>query len=90
MRAVMRTLTQCHARRIMHRDVKPGNFLLLNDADRSPLKAIGKPWFDSSLYLIYAYVRLSSSICWSRALLQGPAGDYGQVSFHDAKRFGPR
>ncbi|KAL3139963.1 hypothetical protein ABBQ38_004250 [Trebouxia sp. C0009 RCD-2024] len=40
MRAVLRTLTQCHSNHILHRDVKPGNFMLLRDHDRSPLKAI--------------------------------------------------
>jgi hypothetical protein len=41
MRAVLRTLAQCHAHRILHRDVKPGNFMLLTEAEDSPLKAIG-------------------------------------------------
>ncbi len=41
MRAVLRTLAQCHSHRILHRDVKPGNFMLLNTSERSPLKAIG-------------------------------------------------
>ena len=41
MRAVLRTLAQCHSRRILHRDVKPGNFMLLDESDGAPLKAIG-------------------------------------------------
>ncbi|GLC37832.1 hypothetical protein PLESTB_001481200 [Pleodorina starrii] len=40
MRAVLRTLAQCHAQNILHRDIKPGNFMLLSDEDRAPLKAI--------------------------------------------------
>lgn len=40
MRAVLRTLAVMHSHRILHRDVKPGNFMLLNTSDRSPLKAI--------------------------------------------------
>jgi calcium-dependent protein kinase len=40
MRAVLRTLAQCHAHCILHRDVKPGNFMLLSDAEDAPLKAI--------------------------------------------------
>jgi len=40
MRAVLRTLAQCHAHRILHRDVKPGNFMLLSEAPDAPLKAI--------------------------------------------------
>ncbi|EFJ43532.1 hypothetical protein VOLCADRAFT_65831, partial [Volvox carteri f. nagariensis] len=40
MRAVLRTLAQCHHLRILHRDVKPGNFMLLTDADKAPVKAI--------------------------------------------------
>ena len=43
MRAVLRTLAQCHSHRILHRDIKPSNFMLLNNSDRSPLKAIGGP-----------------------------------------------
>lgn len=43
MRAVCRTLQQCHLRNILHRDIKPGNFMLLSDDERSPLKAIGVP-----------------------------------------------
>ncbi|KAG2498875.1 hypothetical protein HYH03_003067 [Edaphochlamys debaryana] len=40
MRAVLRTLAQCHAQHILHRDIKPGNFMLLSDDERAPLKAI--------------------------------------------------
>jgi calcium-dependent protein kinase len=40
MRAVLRTLAQCHAQHVLHRDVKPGNFMLLDDGARAPLRAI--------------------------------------------------
>ncbi len=42
MRAVLRTLAECHAQHILHRDIKPGNFMLLTEAEDAPLKAIGK------------------------------------------------
>ena len=40
MRSVLQTLAQCHSHRILHRDVKPGNFLLLSEEENSPLKAV--------------------------------------------------
>ncbi|GLI66480.1 hypothetical protein VaNZ11_010324 [Volvox africanus] len=40
MRAVLRTLAQCHAQNILHRDIKPGNFMLLSEEERAPVKAI--------------------------------------------------
>eukprot|EP00884_Botryococcus_braunii_P015186 jgi/Botrbrau1/23669/Bobra.55_2s0050.1 len=40
MRAILRVIEQCHDNKIMHRDVKPGNFMLLNHLSSSPLKAI--------------------------------------------------
>ncbi|GAB4824010.1 hypothetical protein N2152v2_011056 [Parachlorella kessleri] len=40
MRAVLRTVAQCHAKNIVHRDIKPENFLLLTTEDTAPVKAI--------------------------------------------------
>lgn len=40
MRGVLRTLAQCHSHHVLHRDIKPGNFMLLHEGDRAPLKAI--------------------------------------------------
>ena len=40
MRAVLRTLAQCHSHHLLHRDVKPGNFMLASDDEAAPLKAI--------------------------------------------------
>lgn len=40
MRATLRTLAQCHANKILHRDIKPGNFLLSSPDDQAPLKAV--------------------------------------------------
>lgn len=37
---VLQCIAQCHHQRILHRDIKPGNFLLLDDTDMSPIKAI--------------------------------------------------
>lgn len=41
MRAVLRTLVQCHRNGILHRDIKPGNFMLLDESPKAPLKVIG-------------------------------------------------
>eukprot|EP00884_Botryococcus_braunii_P007160 jgi/Botrbrau1/16445/Bobra.0142s0041.1 len=40
MRGVLQTVAQCHASNILHRDVKPGNFMFLDCAADSPLKGI--------------------------------------------------
>jgi len=40
MRSVLQTLVQCHSQKILHRDIKPGNFLLLTEEENSPLKAV--------------------------------------------------
>lgn len=41
MRAVLRTVARCHSAHVLHRDIKPGNFLLASDSPKAPLKAIG-------------------------------------------------
>jgi serine/threonine protein kinase len=41
MRAVLKTLVQCHRKGILHRDIKPGNFMLLDESPKAPLKVIG-------------------------------------------------
>jgi serine/threonine protein kinase len=40
MRAVLKTIAQCHAHNILHRDVKPGNFMLASEAEDARIKAI--------------------------------------------------
>jgi serine/threonine protein kinase len=38
MRAVLRTVAQCHARGVVFRDIKPENYLLASAAPGAPLK----------------------------------------------------
>ena len=40
MRAVLRLLGQCHVHKILHRDIKPGNFMLASKDDDARLKSI--------------------------------------------------
>lgn len=42
MRAVLRTLARCHSQNILHRDVKPSNFMYLSNDWNSPIKAVGE------------------------------------------------
>ena len=70
MRAVLRTLAQCHSHRILHRDIKPSNFMLLNNSDRSPLKAIGRAgyrhfgaWLRQTATACFTCVHLLELVC---------------------------
>ena len=38
-RSILRFITQCHAKGVIYRDVKPDNFLFLSKDDNSPLRA---------------------------------------------------
>lgn len=40
MRAVLKTLAQCHVHNILHRDIKPGNFMLASKEEDARIKAI--------------------------------------------------
>jgi calcium-dependent protein kinase len=39
-RTVLQLLVDCHANSVLHRDIKPGNFVLLFDSPDSPIKAV--------------------------------------------------
>jgi calcium-dependent protein kinase len=84
MRAVLRTLAQCHSHRILHRDIKPGNFMLLSADERSPLKAIGEPRLRSTAPLLHAWTRCASKqqLTWTGV----HAADFGLAVFYDPEQ----
>jgi serine/threonine protein kinase len=97
MRAVLRTLAQCHAAHILHRDIKPGNFMLLSDDERSPLRAIdfglATPYDPAELPLTDLGLEgggamrggapwlASSGCCLARLYLDAPHGVLLSLSF---------
>ena len=39
MRSIIRFISQCHAKGLIYRDIKPANFLSLNKDENSPIRA---------------------------------------------------
>ena len=74
MREALRTLAQCHSHRILHRDVKPGNFMLLSDADNAPLKAIGGSLLWALCAIVHPYRALQQRWQHLHEDQQGAAG----------------
>lgn len=55
---ILQLLVICHARHIVHRDVKPGNFMLLHNRANSPVKVID---FGLSKYFVPSELPLKAS-----------------------------
>lgn len=55
---ILQVLVICHARHIVHRDVKPGNFMLLHNKANSPVKVID---FGLSKYFVPSELPLEAS-----------------------------
>jgi calcium-dependent protein kinase len=92
MQAVLRTLAQCHAHKILHRDIKPGNFMLLSEADDAPVKAIGGPPLALVAFLAAWWKSVAGSLLAALVAVQPtrrhlvlPA-DFGLAVFFDPKQ----
>lgn len=77
MHGILQTLSVCHARNIIHRDVRPENFLFLNKSKNAPLKAIH---FGNALQFIPESLPVAASSTDGNIWYMAPEACRGQWS----------